>query len=68
MFPVDISWTLPFYTSGNVYAAMIKGVIDSKEKQIVAECQKYLTRYETGYRSDYSTDLDYLITLVPKRK
>lgn len=64
MFPVRPEWMLLFHTEGNLYEAMIKGIIDSHEKQIISECQEYLSRYEAGERSPYATDLDLLLKIM----
>ena len=64
MFPVRRTWLLPFHTSGNMFAALIKGIIDKNEKRIVKECQDYLARYEAGDRPAFSTDIDALIALM----
>lgn len=61
MFPVRRSWLLPFHTENNVYAAMIKAIVDKNEKRIVAECQAYLGRYASGDVPQFSTDIDLLI-------
>ena len=66
MFPVKRSWLLPFHTENNMYAAMIKGIIDRNEKQIVKECKEYLARYEAGIRPQFATDLDLLLSLMDK--
>jgi hypothetical protein len=62
MFPVRRSWLLPFHTENNVYAAMIKAIIDKNEKRIVAACQAYLDRYSSGDIPQFSTDIDFLIS------
>lgn len=61
MFPVDKSIVLRYRTSKNPNARLMKKVIDQNEKQIVLECQQYLTLYECGIRPQYSTDIDLLI-------
>ena len=66
MFPIRRSWIHPFHTNNNLYAAMIKAIVDENEKQIIRECQDYLLRYEQGDRPRYSTDLDTLIDIMNK--
>ena len=61
MFPVKRSFLLRFRTEGNIYASLIKGILDANEKQIVKECQQYLSDYEKGIRPLYSTDIDLLL-------
>lgn len=61
MFPVRRSWLSPFHTSNNMFAAMLKAIIDKNEKQIVHDCQEYLNRYADGNRPQFATDIDLLI-------
>ena len=61
MFPIDKSIAIRYRYKGNTSATLIKGVIDNNEKQIVQECQKYLTQYENGNRHKFATDIDLLI-------
>lgn len=64
MFPIRRAWTFPFHIDNNIYAALIKGIIDNNEKKIIADCQKYLNDYENGIRIPYSTDIDRLIDIM----
>lgn len=61
MFPVNKSIVLRYRTSKNPNARLMKKIIDQNEKQIIIECQQYLTLYENGVRPQYSTDIDLLI-------
>ena len=61
MFPVDKSIVIRFRVSNNPQALLMKFIIDKNEKQIIAECQQYLSRYEAGNRPQYSTDIDLLL-------
>ena len=62
MFPIKISNTHPYHTEGNIFASLCKSIIDAHEKEIVHSCQQYLANYEQGLHSQYSTDIDLLIT------
>lgn len=64
MFPVKREWLHPFHTENNVYASLIKAIIDKNEKQIVTECQEYLNRYEAGIINDFATDIDMLLNIM----
>ena len=64
MFPVRRAYTFEFRTQGNMAATLMKAIIDKNEKQIVNECQQYLTDYENGKRSPYSTNIDFLINRI----
>lgn len=60
MFPIDRTKTHKFYTNGMFYG-MVKAILDKNEKQIIAECQDYLNRYEQGIRPTYCTDIDLIL-------
>lgn len=62
MFPVDKTKVKRYRITGNPHAILIKSIIDKNEKQIIAECQQYLNRYEAGIKPRYSTDIDLLIS------
>lgn len=64
MFPVDRTKLLRYRTAGNIFAQMIQVIINANEKQIIQECQEYLSRYELGERPPFSTDIDLLTTLL----
>lgn len=61
MFPVSKKYLVRYRTDGNIFATLIKNIIDKNSKQIVAECQRYLDLYSEGIKPQYSTDIDYLI-------
>lgn len=63
MFPIDRSIAVRYRYQGNPSATLLKSVVDANEKQIIKECQDYLTNYEKGIRPVYSTDIDLLLTL-----
>lgn len=64
MFPIKRSWTFPFRIDNNIYAALLKGIIDKNEKRIITECQDYLKKYEEGIHPMYSTNIDKLIDIM----
>lgn len=66
MFPIDKRKAHPFRTDGNIPAQRIKQIININEKQIIRECQEYLTRYEAGEHPAFSTDIDLLISQIQK--
>lgn len=66
MFPVKRSFVSYFRTEGNVYASLIKAIIEQNEKLIINECQTYLSNYEDGFRPKFSTDIDLLIEQMKK--
>lgn len=68
MFPVDKTWTDPFHVENNISAALMKGILDRNEKQIITECQAYLRRYENGLRSPFATDIDALIEYLNEKR
>lgn len=64
MFPVDRRKLLRFRTSGNAYATLVRSIINNNEKQIIQECQNYLTSYEQGIRPLFATDIDLLLKQI----
>lgn len=64
MFPVSHGMFNYYRVEGNRFAKMIKRIIDNNEKRIVAECQAYLNRYESGDRPLYSTDIELLLSIL----
>ncbi len=66
MFPVSKKYLVRYRTDGNIFATLIKNIIDKNSKQIVAECQRYLDLYSKGIKPQYSTDIDYLIEQLNK--
>lgn len=64
MFPVDKSHLIRYRTEGNMFASLIKGILDKNEKQIIRECQDYLDKYERGIKYSYCTDIDLLLSLI----
>lgn len=66
IFPVSKKYLVRYRTDGNIFATLIKNIIDKNSKQIVAECQHYLDLYSEGIKPQYSTDIDYLIEQLNK--
>ena len=61
MFPVSKPYLIRYRTEGNSFATLIQTIIDKNEKQIVTECQTYLSQYESGLHPQFSTNIDYLL-------
>ena len=68
MFPVTKKYLVRYRTQGNAYATTIQTIIDKNEKRIVTECQEYLNKYSTGIKIPYSTDIDFLISILDSLK
>ena len=64
MFPVSKHFILRYRIEGDKYATMVKNIIDTHEKQIISECQNYLTAYESGNHPSFCTDIDKLVDLL----
>ena len=47
-----------------VFAELIKNIIDKNSKKIMTECQEYLDSYEQGIRPKYSTNIEYLLSVL----
>lgn len=68
MFPVTKSYLVKYRTKGNASATLYKSIIDKNTKQIVVQCQTYLDNYANGIHPQYSTNIDYLLSvLFPKK-
>ena len=64
MFPVTKAYLIRYRTKGNAFATLIQTIINKNTKRIVQESQQYLNDYEAGKRPLYSTDIDYLLSLL----
>ena len=64
MFPVTKEYLIRYRTEGNAFATLIQTIINKNTKRIVQESQQYLNDYEAGKRPLYSTDIDYLLSLL----
>lgn len=62
MFPVTKEYLIRYRTEGNVFAQLIQSIIDKNTKKIVDACQAYLDQYASGQKSQFATDIDYLLT------
>lgn len=64
MFPIKKEYQVRYRTEGNEFATMVQRIVDRNAKQIVEECQKYLDRYAAGNRPQFSTDIDFLLSVL----
>ncbi len=64
MFPVTKNYLVRYRTEGNSSATLYKSIIDKNAKRIVNECQAYLNSYANGVRPQYSTNIDYLLSVL----
>lgn len=64
MFPVTKEYLIRYRTEGNKFATLIQNIIDKNKKTIITECQTYLDTYAQGIRPSYSTDIDFLLSLL----
>ena len=64
MFPVSKKYLVRYRTEGNAFAELIKNIIDKNSKKIITECQEYLDSYEQGIRPKYSTNIEYLLSVL----
>ena len=64
MFPVRKKYLVKYRTNGNSAATLYKTIIDKNAKQIVDECQEYLNNYARGIHPAYSTNIDYLLSVL----
>ena len=64
MFPVKKQYIRLFQTQGDAFAAIIEQYILRDEAQIIHDCQQYLDEYAAGNKPPFSTNLDYLISIL----
>ena len=64
MFPVTKEYLIRYRTEGNEFYSLIKIIIDKIKRSIITECQTYLVSYAKVIRPSYSTDIDFLLSLL----
>ena len=64
MFPITKEYQVRYRTDGNAFAMLIQQIIDKNTKQIVLECQQYLDDYAAGKHPQFSTDIDFLLSVL----
>lgn len=64
MFPVTKKYLERYRIEGNEFSIMLQRIIDENQKEIVIACQEYLNKYENGERPPFSTNIDYLISIL----
>ena len=68
MFPITKDYQVRYRTEGNKFATLVQQIVDRNTKQIVSDCQHYLDDYAAGYRPPFSTDIDFLLSLLYPQK
>ena len=58
MFPITIEYQEKFWVGKDAAYILYQNIINKHEKEIVAECQKYLDAYANGLRLKYSVNID----------
>lgn len=64
MFPITKKYQVRYRTDGNEFATLIQQIIDKNAKRIVLECQQYLDDYAAGKHPQFSTDIDFLLSVL----
>lgn len=64
MFPIEKKFQEKFLVFPDSPYALYQGVIINNKKQIISECQEYLTRYENGQKSKYAVDIDKILEKI----
>lgn len=64
MFPITKEYQVRYRTDGNAFAMLIQQILDKNTKQIVLECQQYLDDYAVGKHPQFSTDIDFLLSVL----
>ena len=58
MFPITREYQEKFWVGKDAAYILYQNIINKHEKEIVAECQKYLDAYANGLRLKYSVNID----------
>ena len=64
IFPVSKNYLVRYRIEGNPFSCIIQSIIDNNSKQIIQECQNYITDYEHGIRCPFSTNIDLLLSVL----
>ena len=64
MFPVTKEYQVYYRTEGNKFATLVQQIVDKNTRRIVSDCQQYLDRYAAGERPPFSTDIDFLLSVL----
>lgn len=64
MFPITKNYQVRYRTDGNRFAILVQQIVDKNTKQIVTECQRYLDDYAAGKHPAFSTDIDFLLSIL----
>lgn len=64
MFPVTKDYQVYYRTEGNKFATLVQQIVDKNTARIVSDCQRYLDRYAAGERPQFSTDIDFLLSML----
>lgn len=68
MFPVSKKYYELYRIEGDVASKLYLAFIDKHEKEIIAQCQAYLERFERGVCPPYCTNIDVLIDTLKAMK
>lgn len=64
IFPITNEYVEPFYIENNNYLSVVQSVINKNEKEIIKNCQRYLSDYEQGKGSIFTPDIDAILSLL----
>lgn len=67
MFPVTKDYQVYYRTEGNKFATLVQQIVDKNTSRIVSDCQRYLDRYAAGERPQFSTDIDFLLSVLAQK-
>nr|WP_111570808.1 type III toxin-antitoxin system ToxN/AbiQ family toxin [Halanaerobium saccharolyticum] len=64
MFPIKRIYLEKFNIEGNKHYKLIENVIKKNEKEIVEKAQKYLDKYQNGYKHRFATNIDRIYLTI----
>ena len=64
MIPITKEYQVRYRTDGNEFATLVQNIVDKNTKRIVSDCQRYLDAYAAGEHPPFSTDIDFLLSVL----
>lgn len=68
MFPIEKQYQQKFWVGKSPEYKLFQSIIDNNRKQIINECQAYLSGYEAGNKPPFSVDIDKALAQLGKAK
>lgn len=68
MIPIEKSYIEKYQISNDDFMLKIKSIIDNNEKEIIMRAKEYLSKYESGFRHRFATNIDGIANMLDKIK